>query len=67
MIPNSPSLWDGIAMPWNVIPPPSVPGDSGAFFNSPDRLREKWPDSGPVTDERLYALYYLAVDRNELS
>ncbi len=29
-------------MPWGVIPPPTVPGASGAFFNSPDRLWESW-------------------------
>ena len=29
---------DGIAIPWGVIPPPNVPGASGAFFNSPGRF-----------------------------
>jgi hypothetical protein len=36
---------DGIAMPWGVIPPPNVPGASGAFFNSPVRLWEGHHDT----------------------
>ncbi len=27
-------------MPWGVIPPPNVPGASGAFFNIPGRFRK---------------------------